>query len=80
MNNKILIYQVFTRLYGNRNETRKQWGTYTENGSGKFNDFDRTTLISRIWDFPIYGLPAYCVMLRRPIIPHTTFPVSILLW
>ena len=44
MNNKILIYQVFTRLYGNRNETRKQWGSYTENGSGKFNDFDRTTL------------------------------------
>lgn len=56
MNNKILIYQVFTRLYGNRNETRKQWGTYTENGSGKFNDFDRTTLkhikdmgFSHIW-------------------------------
>ncbi|MBR2202867.1 MAG: alpha amylase C-terminal domain-containing protein [Prevotella sp.] len=56
MNNKILIYQVFTRLYGNRNETRNQWGSYSENGSGKFNDFDRATLkhikdmgFSHIW-------------------------------
>ena len=56
MNNKILIYQVFTRLYGNRNETRNQWGSYAENGSGKFNDFDRAALkhikdmgFSHIW-------------------------------
>ncbi|MDD7247175.1 MAG: alpha-amylase family glycosyl hydrolase [Prevotellaceae bacterium] len=44
MNNKILIYQIFTRLFGNRNTTRKQWGTIAENGSGKFNDFDQKTL------------------------------------
>ena len=56
MNNKILIYQVFTRLYGNRNETRKEWGSITDNGSGKFNDFDQKTLkhikdmgFSHIW-------------------------------
>lgn len=44
MNDKILIYQIFTRLYGNRNTTRKKWGSITENGCGKFNDFDQKTL------------------------------------
>ena len=36
---KVLIYQVFTRLYGNRNTTRKENGTLAENGCGKMNDF-----------------------------------------
>lgn len=44
MNNKVLIYQIFTRIYGNRNTTRKKWGTVAENGSGKFNDLDQKTL------------------------------------
>lgn len=39
MNKKPIIYQVFTRLYGNRNITCKKWGTEDVNGSGKFNDF-----------------------------------------
>jgi glycosidase len=36
---KVLIYQVFTRLYGNRNKTRKINGTIADNGSGKMADF-----------------------------------------
>ena len=36
---KKVIYQVFTRLFGNRNLTNKQWGTKEENGVGKFSDF-----------------------------------------
>ena len=44
MNNKILIYQVFTRLYGNRNITRAENGSITENGSGKFKDFNQSVL------------------------------------
>ena len=36
---KIVIYQVFTRLFGNQNTTNKPWGTLEENGVGKFNDF-----------------------------------------
>ena len=39
MMEKVLIYQVFTRLYGNRNQTRKENGTLAENGCGKMNDF-----------------------------------------
>ena len=38
-NNKQVIYQVFTRLFGNTNTTNKPWGTLEENGVGKFADF-----------------------------------------
>ena len=41
---KVVIYQVFTRLYGNRSTTRKVDGTIEENGCGKLNDFTPTTL------------------------------------
>ena len=53
---KIIIYQIFTRLYGNRNETRKPSGTIEENGCGKMNDFTPSTLkhiremgVSHVW-------------------------------
>ncbi len=53
---KIIIYQIFTRLYGNRNETRKPGGSIEENGCGKFNDFTPTVLrqlkamgVSHVW-------------------------------
>jgi glycosidase len=36
---KIVVYQVFTRLFGNKNTDNKPWGTIEENGVGKFNDF-----------------------------------------
>ena len=36
---KIVVYQVFTRLFGNQNTTNTPWGTLEENGVGKFNDF-----------------------------------------
>lgn len=56
MNNKIILYQVFTRLYGNRNTARVPWGTEKENGSGKFSDFDQRALrhikdmgVSHVW-------------------------------
>ena len=41
---KPLIYQVFTRLYGNRNLTRKENGSLAENGSGKMADFTPSVL------------------------------------
>lgn len=39
MKRKEVVYQVFTRLFGNTNTTNKPWGTLEENGVGKFNDF-----------------------------------------
>jgi len=41
---KIVVYQVFTRLFGNTNTTNKPWGTIEENGVGKFNDFTDNAL------------------------------------
>ncbi len=36
---KEVVYQVFTRLFGNTNTTNKPWGNIEENGVGKFSDF-----------------------------------------
>ena len=56
VNRKVVIYQVFTRLFGNTNITNKPWGTIEENGVGKFNDFTDKALqeiknlgITHIW-------------------------------
>ncbi len=53
---KKVVYQVFTRLFGNTNTTNKPWGTLEENGVGKFSDFTDKALeeikalgITHIW-------------------------------
>jgi glycosidase len=63
---KIVVYQVFTRLFGNTNTTNKPWGTIEENGVGKFNDFTNTALdtlksmgITHIW---YTGVPHHCLI------------------
>ncbi|HTH48604.1 MAG TPA: alpha-amylase family glycosyl hydrolase, partial [Candidatus Limnocylindria bacterium] len=40
------IYQLFVRLFGNTNETRKPNGTLAENGVGKFSDLNAAALRS----------------------------------
>ena len=35
MQHKAVVYQVFTRLFGNTNTTNKPWGTIEENGVGE---------------------------------------------
>ena len=53
---KAVVYQVFTRLFGNKNTINKPWGTIEENGVGKFNDFTDKALteikklgVTHIW-------------------------------
>ena len=53
---KPVVYQVFTRLFGNTNTTNKPWGTLDENGVGKFSDFTKLALgeikdlgVSHVW-------------------------------
>ncbi|MEJ1241900.1 alpha-amylase family protein [Chryseolinea sp. T2] len=53
---KIAIYQVMTRLFGNKNTNNKPNGTRDENGVGKFNDIDARALkaikemgITHVW-------------------------------
>jgi glycosidase len=41
---RMILYQVFTRLFGNTNTNNIEWGTAEENGVGKFNDINETTL------------------------------------
>src|SRR5688572_17657061 len=41
---KIIIYQMMTRLFGNKTATNKTFGTKDENGVGKFNDIDAQAL------------------------------------
>ena len=36
--NKLVIYQLLPRLFGNKVALNKPYGTMTENGCGKFND------------------------------------------
>ncbi|WP_048922699.1 alpha-amylase family glycosyl hydrolase [Rufibacter radiotolerans] len=36
--NKLVIYQMMTRLFGNKKAVNKTYGTLAENGVGKFND------------------------------------------
>ena len=53
---KVIVYQIFTRLFGNRNLSRKENGTIAENGCGKMADFTPQVLkdiqkmgISHVW-------------------------------
>jgi len=53
---KVIIYQIFTRLFGNRNLTRHENGSIAENGCGKMADFTPQVLkgiknmgISHVW-------------------------------
>lgn len=41
---KIIIYQVFTRLFGNQNKTCRPNGSLEENRCGKMNDFTKQAL------------------------------------
>ena len=74
-NKKVVVYQVFTRLFGNTNSTNKPWGTIEENGVGKFNDFTDKALteikklgVTHIW---YTGVPHHDV-----ITDYTEFGIS----
>ena len=74
-NKKTVVYQVFTRLFGNTNTTNKTWGTIEENGVGKFNDFTEKALseiknlgVTHIW---YTGVPHHDV-----IRDYTKFGIS----
>lgn len=74
-NNKVVVYQVFTRLFGNINTTNKPWGTLEENGVGKFNDFTDRALdeikamgVTHIW---YTGVPHHAL-----VRDYTAFGIS----
>lgn len=72
---KYVVYQVFTRLFGNTKTTNKPWGTIEDNGVGKFNDFTEKALkeikdlgVSHIW---YTGVPHHAV-----ITDYTNYGIS----
>lgn len=53
---KLVVYQTLVRHFGNTNETNKPYGSITENGVGKFNDYTELALakikemgITHVW-------------------------------
>lgn len=63
---KAVVYQVFTRLFGNTNTANIPWGTIRENGVGKFADFDDKALseikklgVTHLW---YTGIPHHAVI------------------
>ena len=72
---KPVVYQVFTRLFGNTNSTNQPWGTIEQNGVGKFSDFTPKALeaikslgTSHIW---YTGVPHHAI-----INDYTDFGIS----
>ena len=72
---KAVVYQVFTRLFGNINTANKPWGTIEENGVGKFNDFTDKALaeiknlgVTHIW---YTGVPHHAL-----VRDYTAFGIS----
>ncbi|MCM4166888.1 Alpha-1,4-glucan:maltose-1-phosphate maltosyltransferase [Arenibacter antarcticus] len=72
---KTVVYQVFTRLFGNTNTTNKPWGTIDENGVGKMADFSKKALqeirdlgVTHIW---YTGIPHHAL-----IGDYTSFGIS----
>ena len=63
---KAVVYQVFTRLFGNQNANNVPWGTIEQNGVGKFSDFTDAALqsirklgVTHIW---YTGIPHHAVI------------------
>lgn len=72
---KFVIYQLFTRLFGNRNTTNKVYGTLEENGCGKFNDIDDTALAA-LKDFGVTHLWYTGVLEHATLSDYSQFGIN----
>jgi len=72
---KKVVYQVFTRLFGNENTTNKPWGTIEENGVGKFNDFTDKAL-QEIKDLGITHIWYTGILHHATITDYTKYGIS----
>ncbi|WP_299120237.1 alpha-amylase family glycosyl hydrolase [uncultured Winogradskyella sp.] len=75
MKKKEVVYQVFTRLFGNTNTNNKPWGTLKENGVGKFNDFTDKAL-SEIKDLGVTHIWYTGVPHHNVITDYTKYGIS----
>lgn len=73
VDNKLVIYQMLPRLFGNKVALNKTYGTIAENGCGKFNDINDLALtkikamgVSHIW---YTGILEHATMTAYPGLP-----------
>ena len=71
--NKLIIYQLLPRLFGNKVALNKTYGTIQENGCGKFNDINDLALtklkemgVSHVW---YTGVLEHATMTSYPGLP-----------
>ncbi len=72
---KEVVYQVFTRLFGNTNTNNKPWGTLEENGVGKFSDFSAEAL-KKIKDLGVTHIWYTGVLHHGVITDYSQFGIS----
>ena len=72
--NKLIVYQVLPRLFGNNNNYCVNNGSLEANGCGKFNDFTPKALgeIKKLGSH-IFGTQESLNTPRKPITVHTAF-------
>jgi glycosidase len=73
VDNKLVIYQLLPRLFGNKVALNKTYGTAAENGVGKFNDINDLALtkikelgVSHVW---YTGIVEHATMTAYPGLP-----------
>ncbi len=70
------IYQLFPRLFGNKNETTKSFGTLEENGCGKLNDINEAA-ISSLKNFGITHIWLTGILRHAKVSDYTKFGIPL---
>jgi len=71
---KFVVYQIFTRLFGNQSTTNKYFGSIEENGCGKFNDITDTA-ISALKEFGITHMWYTGVLKHATLTDYTAYNI-----
>jgi glycosidase len=72
---KVVVYQLLPRLFGNAITTNKAWGTIEENGVGKFNDITDVALRA-LKDFGVTHIWYTGVLHHAVIRDYTEYGIS----
>lgn len=72
---KMIIYQVMMRLFGNKIAENKLYGTMEENGTGKFNDISETAL-KRIRELGVTHVWYTGVLEHASLTDYTSFGIT----
>jgi glycosidase len=72
---KVVVYQMLPRLFGNTTTANRFWGTIEENGVGKFNDIDDKAL-EALNDFGVTHIWYTGVLHHAVIRDYTAYGIS----